>query len=120
MHPALRHPRNNRLHLTPLNAEITRVRMPRVERRKTSAPRHPCQARLHLTPLNDEVTGVAAPADESGLMAGDVIRRVGKVQVENLDEARKAIKAEIDAEKTSILLLINRQGRDRFTAVTIK
>jgi len=26
----------------------------------------------------------------------------------------------LDAEKTSILLLINRQGRDRFTAVTVK
>lgn len=88
----------------------------------------------HLNPelrqefsIGDDVEGVVitevkpnAPADESGIMAGDVIRRVGKVQVENLDEARKAIKAEIDAEKTSILLLINRQGRDRFTAVTIK
>ena len=88
----------------------------------------------HLNPdlrqeftIGDDVEGViitevkpGAPADESGLMAGDVIRRVGKVQVENLDEVRKAIKAELDAEKTSILLLINRQGRDRFTAVTVK
>ena len=88
----------------------------------------------HLNPelrqeyaIGDDVEGVVitevkpnAPADESGIMTGDVIRRVGKVQVENLDEARKAIKAEIDADKTSILLLINRQGRDRFTAVTIK
>ena len=88
----------------------------------------------HLNPdlrqeftIGDDVEGViitevkpGAPADESGLMAGDVIRRVGKVQVENLDQARKAIKAELDAEKTSILLLINRQGRDRFTAVTVK
>jgi serine protease Do len=77
--------------------------------------------------IGDDVEGViitevepGMPADESGLMAGDVIRRVGKVQVENLAEADNAVQAEIEADKTSILLLINRQGRDRFTAVTIK
>ncbi len=42
------------------------------------------------------------------------------IPMDKLARVYRKIKAELDAEKTSILLLINRQGRDRFTAVTVK
>ena len=65
----------------------------------------------------DVVSGSAA--DAAGLMIGDVIRRVGKSSVDTLDKADAAIRHEMENGKTSIVLLINRGGRDRFMAITV-
>ena len=77
--------------------------------------------------LGDDINGVVissiesgSAADDAGLLVGDVIRRVGKSSVDTLDKADAAISREMDNGKTSIVLLINRGGRDRFMAITVK
>jgi serine protease Do len=75
----------------------------------------------------DDINGVVimdivsgSPADDAGLMVGDIIRRVGKSSVDTLDKADAAIRREMENGKTSIVLLINRGGRDRFMAITVE
>jgi serine protease Do len=77
--------------------------------------------------IGDDINGViitevepGSAADNAGLVVGDVIRRVGKSSVDTLDKADAAISQEMDNGKTSIVLLINRSGRDRFMAITIE
>lgn len=77
--------------------------------------------------IGDDINGVmigdveaGSAADAAGLMAGDVIRRVGKSSVDTLDKADAAITYEMENGKTSIVLLINRGGRDRFMAITVE
>ena len=62
--PALRDPHDDRLNLTPLNTERSRVGVPRVESRETSALRYPNDASLNLTPLNTERSRVVVPSVE--------------------------------------------------------
>ncbi|MGB0181358.1 MAG: DegQ family serine endoprotease [Candidatus Puniceispirillales bacterium] len=77
--------------------------------------------------VGDDINGVVimdivsgSPADDAGLMVGDIIRRVGKSSVDTLDKADAAIRREMENGKTSIVLLINRGGRDRFMAITVE
>ena len=77
--------------------------------------------------VGDDVNGVVildvvsgSAADAAGLMIGDVIRRIGKSSVDTLDKADAAIRREMENGKTSIVLLINRGGRDRFMAITVE
>ena len=77
--------------------------------------------------VGDDINGVVimdivsgSPADDAGLMVGDIIRRVGKSSVDTLDKADEAIRGEMENGKTSIVLLINRGGRDRFMAITVE
>ncbi len=44
--------------------------------------------------IMDIVSG--SPADDAGLMVGDIIRRVGKSSVETLDKADAAIRREME------------------------
>jgi serine protease Do len=53
-------------------------------------------------------------AADAGLQAGDVIEQANRQPVESVDQLRKAVK---DAGSKSVMLLINRQGRELFVTV---
>ena len=78
--------------------------------------------------LADDVEGIVITeispnsfADESDLLEGDVIRRVGKTrEVMVLADLLEGINDEKDAGKANLVLLVQRQGRDRFVGLQIK
>jgi serine protease Do len=53
-------------------------------------------------------------AADAGLQAGDVIEQANRRPVESVDQLRQAVK---DAGSKSVLLLVNRQGRELFVSV---
>ncbi len=74
--------------------------------------------------LPDDAEGVVivdvernSPAAREGLRAGDVIKRVGNKTVSTPEEVIKAL--EDQAKRKAVLLLISRQGNDRFVAVPL-
>jgi serine protease Do len=90
-----------------------------------------------LAPLNDmarakfglskEVEGVVvadlsddSPLADQGIQPGDVIVKVGDRLVTNPGEIKTAAEKVKDSSKPVLLMLINRDGRDRFIAVNLK
>ncbi len=74
--------------------------------------------------LPDDAEGVVivdvergSPAAREGLRAGDVIKRVGNKKVATPEEVIEALKGQ--AKRKAVLLLISRQGNDRFIAVPL-
>ena len=57
------------------------------------------------------------PAARKGLRAGDVIKRVGNTKVTTPDEVIQALNDQ--SKRKSVLLLVSRQGNDRFVAVPL-
>lgn len=103
---------------------------------KSSGSRSSDQAKLGvalapLTPeykqrlrLPDDAEGVVivdvergSPAAREGLRAGDVIKRVGNKKVTTPEDVIEALKSQTKRE--AVLLLISRQGNDRFIAVPL-
>ena len=77
--------------------------------------------------LSDEVNGVvivdikpASPADETGLKPGDVIIMVNQEPVSSPKEVVDQITQALQAQRQSILLLINRQGTQQFITLNLK
>ena len=59
-------------------------------------------------------------AAEKGLLPGDVIVEINQNKVNTSDQVNAAIKLAKDEGKASILMLINREGNVRFSALKIK
>jgi serine protease Do len=89
---------------------------------------------LALSPLNDElrkqysvkestqgiiITDIdpASEAAARGIRVGDVIKRVGRDDVTSVSEIGKAIESSLENNKTSLLLLIEREGQVLFVAI---
>ncbi|KPJ50694.1 hypothetical protein AMJ40_02075 [candidate division TA06 bacterium DG_26] len=60
---------------------------------------------------------LASPADEAGIMSGDVILEIEKRKVKDLNAYEK-ISSDLENEEGPFLLLIQRGSRKRFVAVT--
>ncbi len=67
------------------------------------------------------VTGVeeAGPAAEKGLRPGDLIMEVGQEEVTSPAQVAAKVASAQDADRRSVLLLVNRNGELRFVAVRI-
>jgi len=67
------------------------------------------------------VQGVApgSPAEEKGIQAGDLILRVGEHQVARADEVVKLVKQAHEHSTKSVLLLVQRDRAQLFTAIPI-
>ena len=65
------------------------------------------------------VTEVIAgsPAAEKGLQAGDVIVRFGQSRISSIEQLAKGIDDAREAERSGVLMLINRDGQNRFIQI---
>ena len=75
--------------------------------------------------LDVEKTGVVvseviagSPAAEKGLQVGDILRRFGQRQVEGAADLAKAINDAEESGRSGILILIEREGRERFIQIS--
>ncbi|MFT5447168.1 MAG: serine protease Do [Gammaproteobacteria bacterium] len=68
------------------------------------------------------ITEVAkgSPAAREGLRPGDLIVRVGNGEVTSPAQVTSAMKAAVDAKRDRVLMLISRNGNERFVAVPFK
>lgn len=76
--------------------------------------------------LDDTVQGVVVvrivgdgPALERGLRPGDVIQRVGAVQVRSPAELEEALDAAREADQSSALILVHREGSSLFVGIPL-
>ena len=74
--------------------------------------------------IEESISGVVivdvepdSAAADRGLREGDVIRRVGKNQVESPKDVKEAVDASREAEKKSVLLLVERDSQVRYVVV---
>jgi len=58
-------------------------------------------------------------AAEKGLLPGDVVVEINQTKVATIDEVKTAIEAAEKEGKSSILMLLNREGNVRFTALKL-
>jgi serine protease Do len=77
--------------------------------------------------LGDDIGGVivvdvdpAGVAAEKGIQPGDIIVEVAQEEVTSPDEVAAKIKEQSAQDKSSILLLVSRQGDLQFVAVRLK
>ena len=61
-----------------------------------------------------------SPAAERGLDVGDVIRRIGQMQINSKADLTKGITEAQEQKKSSFLLLVRRGDRERFVAMPIE
>ena len=68
------------------------------------------------------ITGVDpdSAAAERGLARGEVITKVGNSDVSDPGDVQDAIQEAIDAEKKSVLMLVEREGRVRYVAIPLE
>ena len=59
------------------------------------------------------------PAADKGIREGDIIKMVGNTKVSEPAEVVAEVKKAADKERKSVLLLLERNGSDRFVAVGI-
>jgi serine protease Do len=76
--------------------------------------------------LADDAEGVlvvrvepGSAAADKGIQAGDIIKMVGNSEVSSPDQVVAGVKAAAKKERKSVLLLVERNGADRFVAVGI-
>ncbi len=74
--------------------------------------------------LEDGTTGVVvtevipgSPALDKGLSEGDIIRRFGQRRVEGAEELATAIQQAEESGRSGILILVEREGRERFVQI---
>ena len=74
--------------------------------------------------LDSELTGVVvtdviagSPAAEKGLEPGDVIRRFGQRRVETAAAFAEAVGKARDSGRSGILILVEREGNQRFVQI---
>ena len=65
--------------------------------------------------VTEVITG--SPAAEKGLAAGDVIVRFGQSRITSIDQLSKGIDAARDDGRSGVLMLINRDGQNRFVQI---
>lgn len=73
--------------------------------------------------VNGLVVSQVTPSSEAatkGIAAGDVIVEIGQEKIESPKQASDAVEKAVKAGKTSVLLLINREGDVRFVALRLK
>ncbi|MEQ8193353.1 MAG: DegQ family serine endoprotease [Rhodospirillales bacterium] len=107
---------------------------------KGDAPKEPQQksafgmALASLTPdlrkryrIPDGIEGVLvvdikanSPASKTGLVPGDVIRRVGKETVSAPTDVKHGIDAARDRKRKAVLILVNRRGNELFFALRLR
>ena len=65
------------------------------------------------------VTDVAegSPAMEKGVEPGDIIRRFGQRRVDSAADLAKSVAETLDSGRSGVLLLIERDGRERFVQI---
>ncbi|WPZ33554.1 Do family serine endopeptidase [Thalassobaculum sp. OXR-137] len=101
---------------------------PKDEQMAEAATAAPSTNGLEVAPLGvtlgDEEDGAVvlsvAPDGADELRPGDVIAAVGQSQVANAKEARAAIDAAKSGHKKSVLLLVRRDGQQRYVAVPLR
>ncbi len=62
----------------------------------------------------------ASEAADRGVRVGDVIKKVGRKNVTNVDDIDEAVKLALKGDKSSLLLLIEREGKVLFVAIPIE
>ena len=74
--------------------------------------------------LDNNATGVAvrevvpgSPAADKGLMVGDILRRYGQRPIDDAASLAKDVKEAEEAGRSGVLLLIEREGRERFIQI---
>ena len=74
--------------------------------------------------LDDTLTGVVvtevaadSPAMEKGVEPGDIIRRFGQRRVDSAADLAASVAETLDAGRSGVLLLIERDGRERFVQI---
>ena len=99
-------------------------------------PESPARLGLALAPLTpesraqfrvgDQVHGAlvvevqpGSPAAAKGLRPGDIIKMVGGTLVEAPEDVRKEVGRAVEQDKNAVLLLVSRDGSDRFVAVKV-
>ena len=101
---------------------------PKDERMAEATTTAPGAMGLEVPPLGvtlgDEEEGAVvlsvAPNGADELRPGDVIAAVGQSQVSNAKEARAAVDAAKSGHKKSVLLLVRRDGQQRYVAVPLR
>lgn len=61
-----------------------------------------------------------SPAAERGMQAGDIIRRIGQKQVMSQSDLIDGVAEARRLKKSTFLLLIRREGRERFVAIPVE
>ena len=74
--------------------------------------------------LDPKLTGVVVtevaegtPAMEKGVETGDIIRRFGQRRVDSAADLAQSVAETLDAGRSGVLLLIERDGRERFVQI---
>ena len=74
--------------------------------------------------LDPKLTGVVvtevaegSPAMEKGVEPGDIIRRFGQRRVDSAADLAKSVAETLDSGRSGVLLLIERDGRERFVQI---
>jgi serine protease Do len=60
-----------------------------------------------------------SPAAAKGLRPGDIIKMVGGTRVEAPEDVRTEVNRAVEQAKSAVLLLVTRDGNDRFVAVKV-
>ena len=59
-----------------------------------------------------------SPAADKGLIAGDILRRYGQRPIDDAESLAKDIEEAETAGRSGVLLLIEREGRERFIQIS--
>ena len=65
----------------------------------------------------DAALAEGSPAMEKGVETGDIIRRFGQRRVDSAADLAQSVAETLDAGRSGVLLLIERDGRERFVQI---
>jgi len=87
-------------------------------REEYNIPDAPSGEALRGVVVTEVVQG--SPAAERGMQAGDIIRRIGQKQVMSQSDLIDGVAEARRLKKSTFLLLIRREGRERFVAIPVE